>query len=103
MLFFPFWQSNAFISVLNPEEAGATPSASATAGIAAFSGASSVSEPPFTSGQPTPTSMINTMGGQGAASSAASASTTSAGAVPMMTGAIGAAALFGAGAAFVNL
>lgn len=91
------------ISVLNPASRDAAPSASATAGAAAFSGASSVSEAPFTSGQPTPTSMINTMGGQGAVSSAASASSTSAGAVPMMTGAIGAAALFGAGAAFANL
>jgi len=85
----------------------ATPVASATSQSAAFSGASSATDIPFTSGVATPTSMI--AGGAGAAQSSAAAgggaksSSKSAAAMPMRTGAIGAAALFAAGGAFINV
>jgi hypothetical protein len=83
-------------SVLNPN---ATSSASPTAstGAPAFSGASSVSDVPFTSGVATPTSSIS--GGAAIATS----SSSKAGAIPMATGAISIGALFGAGAVLVNL
>lgn len=82
-------------NVLNPDNtAAATPSA--TSGAPGFTGASSVSDVPFTSGQPTPTTEINPSSeGPGAASTAVSSS-TSGPAMPMKTGAVGAAALFGA-------
>ncbi|KAJ9649372.1 hypothetical protein H2201_006590 [Coniosporium apollinis] len=84
-------------NVLNPQMSMA-PNASATTGAPAFSGATSASEAPFTSGVATPTTTINpSEAGAGAASS-----TSSALGVAMKTGAVGAAALFGAGAALLN-
>jgi len=86
-------------NVLNPNNTSASPSASATAGSPGFSSASSASNVPFTSGVATPSSSI----GGGAASATSSSSSSSSGlAAPMKTGAVGAAALFGAGAALVN-
>ena len=74
------------------------PNASATTGAPAFSGATSASEAPFTSGVAAPSTTINpSEAGAGAASS-----TSSALGVAMKTGAVGAAALFGAGAALLN-
>ena len=88
--------------VLNPNNTSAAPSASATAGSPGFSGASSASNVPFTSGVASPSSTIG--GGASAASSAAGSSSSSSGvAMPMRTGAVGAAALFGAGAVMANL
>jgi hypothetical protein len=78
-------------SVLNPA-ATSGPTTSATAGSPAFTGATSASDIPFTSGLPTPTTTINAESeGPGAAPTGAAA--------PLQTGAVGAAALFGAGAA----
>ncbi|KAH7139394.1 FAS1 domain-containing protein [Dendryphion nanum] len=75
------------------------PAANATTGAPAVPG-SSVSNAPFTSGQPTPSTTINPTGGAGAASSTIARTTGStAGAMPMKTGAVGAAALFGAAGA----
>ena len=89
-------------NVLNPSDTTAAPTASATEGAAAFPGASSASDLPLTSGVPSATGAIG--GGPAAASSeaaASSAASTSNPAMPMRTGAIGAAALFaGAGVAF---
>lgn len=84
----------------------AMPNASATSQSAAFSGASSATDVPYTSGVPTPTTAIQ--GGAGAAQSSAAAggatsSSKSGAAMPMRTGAIGAAALFAAGGAFINV
>ncbi|KAF2727419.1 Fasciclin-domain-containing protein [Polyplosphaeria fusca] len=81
-------------NVLNPNNtAAATPSA--TSGAPGFTGASSASEVPFTSGQATPTTQINpTSEGPGPASTAVPSSTSGPG-VPMRTGAVGAAALLG--------
>ncbi|TKA68276.1 hypothetical protein B0A49_10044 [Cryomyces minteri] len=88
-------------NVLNPNATSATPSASATSGAPAFSGASSASGVPFTSGQAAPTSSIAS-GGVPAATSKAASSSTAGASSPIKTGAVGAAALFGAGAAFMN-
>jgi hypothetical protein len=82
--------------VLNPGNT-AGPAAGATAGVGAFSGASSATGVPFTSGVASPTTNIG-----GGAASATGASTTKKAAAPRMTGAVGAAALFGAGAVFVG-
>jgi hypothetical protein len=74
-------------------------SVSATTGVPAFSTGSLNSGIPFTSGQPEPTITINlTNNGPGPASTGAT-STSSAGSIPKMTGAVGYGALFGAGAA----
>ncbi|KAF2453754.1 FAS1 domain-containing protein [Lineolata rhizophorae] len=87
-------------NVLNPN-ATMGPSTSATSGAPAFTSASTATEAPFTSDVPNASETIE--GGPGAASSEAAAASTSTGvAVPMKTGAVGAAALFGAGAAFLN-
>jgi len=83
-------------NVLNPMMSMA-PNASATSGMPAFSGATSVSEAPFTSGVAVPTTTVNpSEAGPGAASSTSSALAA------IKTGAVGAAALFGAGAALLN-
>jgi len=92
-------------AVLNPN--ATTLTANPTTTMVAFAGATSVSTVPFTSGIPTPTSMLG--GGAAAGASSASAammasSSSSAGAwAPMRTGAVGAAALFAAGGAFMNV
>jgi len=80
-------------NVLNPANATATVSDGATTGAPAFSGASSASSVPFTSGAPAASTTV----------AGASSSSSKAAAQPMRTGAIGAAALFGAGAAWINL
>jgi uncharacterized surface protein with fasciclin (FAS1) repeats len=81
-------------NVLNPGNATAT-----AAGVA-FPGASSVSNAPYTSGIPSATESV----GGGAASATATSTSSKAGAAaPARTGAIGAAALFGAGAMIMNL
>lgn len=97
-------------SVLNPANSTAMPMTNSTSsGVPAFSGASSASNAPFTSNVPTPTSSINTMGGgaaNGAATSAAAAGSSSSSsgiAMPMKTGAMGAAALFGGAAVMMNI
>jgi len=82
--------------VLNPS-ATEGPAATATAGTGAFTGASSATDEPFTSGVATVTSSIG-----GGPATATSSSSKAAAAGPMMTGAVGAAALFGAGAAWVG-
>jgi len=82
-------------NVLNPNSTSA--SSTESTGAPAFSGASSVSNVPFTSGVATPTSSI----GGGAAS--ATSSSSKAGAMPMVTGVVGMGALFGAGAVLANM
>jgi hypothetical protein len=97
--------------VLNPANSTATPNPSQTSAVPAFSGASSASNAPFTSGIPPPASATKTAGGgpvssaaTPAASTSAPASSSSSGvAMPMRTGAIGAAALFGGAAVVMNM
>ena len=87
--------------VLNPNATTIMANPSTT--MVAFAGATSASMVPFTSGIPTPTSALG--GGAGSAQSSAAAMSTSSSAgawAPMKTGAIGAAALFGAGAVLIN-
>ncbi|MCJ1317535.1 hypothetical protein MMC15_002860 [Xylographa vitiligo] len=91
-------------AVLNPN--ATTLTANPTTTMVAFAGASSVSTIPFTSGIPTPTSMLGggAAAGASSASAAMAASSSTAGAwAPMRTGAVGAAALFAAGGAFMNV
>merc|ERR1711939_247330 len=60
---------------------------------------------PFTSGVPEPTTTIGDAtptGSPGSQATDAAATSSTAGAMPMVTGAVGAAALFGAGAAILN-
>jgi uncharacterized surface protein with fasciclin (FAS1) repeats len=84
-------------NVLNPANSTATPDAAMSTQIPAFSGASSVSNVPFTSGVPTPTAAPATSTPASGTSSATGA------AMPMRTGAVGAAALFGGAALMYNL
>jgi hypothetical protein len=85
--------------VLNPSNATIADPA-AEEGSPAFEGASSVSEVPYTSGQPTPTASIG--GDATAAADPTNSAPTSVatGAAPRQTGAIGAGALFGAAAVY---
>jgi transforming growth factor-beta-induced protein len=76
-------------SILNPSNTTATPVPTATSQAVAFAGASSVSNAPFTSGISATTTT------PGASTAAAAA------ALGMVSGAMGMAALFGAGAAVV--
>lgn len=95
-------------NVLNPNMTMAMPSASATSGSAAYPGASSASSVGLSSGVATPTSTIG--GGAVASGTAAgkpastmSSSSSKGAAAPMKTGAVGAAALFGAAGVFMNV
>ena len=95
-------------NVLNPNMTMAVAVPSATTGSAAYSGASSMSSVGLSSGVPTPTSTIG--GGAAATGTAAgkpastmSSSSSKAAAGPMKTGAVGAAALFGAAGVFMNV
>ncbi|KAF1365331.1 Fasciclin-domain-containing protein [Lizonia empirigonia] len=82
--------------VLNPSNATiADPTDSE--GEGAFPGATPVSEAPYTSGQPSPTSMINSAATSGAAPSSASVAGAPA---AMKTGSVGMGALLGAAAVF---
>lgn len=95
-------------NVLNPNATSATPNPTATSQSVAFSGATAVSSNvPFTSGVPVPTSTLGGGAGAGAssASAAATSSSTATGAAyaPLRTGAMGAAALFAAGGAWMNV
>ena len=82
------------------------PNPTAASQTVAFAGATAVSSAvPFTSGIATPTSMLGggAAAGASSASAAAKSSSSSAGAfAPMRTGAMGAAALFAAGGAWMN-
>ncbi len=102
---FPIIGAKSTDSVLNPNMTMATPNPTASSQSAAFSGASSASDVPYTSGVATPTAGVG--GGAGAAQSSAAGGATSSkksgAAMPMRTGAIGAAALFAAGGAFINV
>jgi len=95
--------------VLNPGNRTASAQPTASTQEPAFSGASSASDTPFTSGVASATTSVNTEGPTSAASAAAtgggsgSSSSSSGGAMPMKTGAMGAAALFGGAAAILNL
>lgn len=92
--------------VLNPGNRTATANPSASTQEPAFSGASSTSDTPFTSGVPSATTSINTEGPTSMVSNAATGSGTSSssgGAVPVKTGAVGAAALFGGAAVIWNM
>ncbi|KAJ8114192.1 hypothetical protein OPT61_g3872 [Boeremia exigua] len=68
-------------------------------GEGAFPGATPVSELPFTSGQPTPTTSISGEA-TSAAAPGASSSTSAGAAAPMKTGAVGMGALLGAAAVY---
>ena len=86
--------------VLNPGNRTATPDPSASTQEPAFGGATSASSAPFTGGVPTATASVTT-GSMGSATGASASS--SGGAMPMKTGAVGAAALFGAAAGIMNM
>ncbi|KAI2470772.1 FAS1 domain-containing protein [Annulohypoxylon bovei var. microspora] len=87
--------------VLNPNNTSAAPDTTATSATAAFSGASSGTDGvPFTSGVTTPST---TFPAATSAGGSAESSSSSGVAMPMKTGAVGAAALFGGAAVFVNL
>ncbi|KAH8652047.1 FAS1 domain-containing protein [Xylariales sp. PMI_506] len=82
--------------VLNPSNTTATPNPSATSVEPAFSGASSVTTGvPFTSGVSTPTTTFP--------AASATSSSSKGPAMPIKTGAVGAAALFGGAVVLVNL
>lgn len=85
-------------NVLNPMNATATPDPAMETQMPAFSGASSVSDTPFTSGVPTPTAPVPT-----GAQTSMSSSFSGMAAMPMRTGAVGAAALFGGAALVYNM
>lgn len=71
-------------------------------GTPAFEGASSVSDAPFTSGQPTPTTTISPEATEAADPTQSPSGASSAGASgPMKTGAVGMGALFGAAAVYL--
>jgi uncharacterized surface protein with fasciclin (FAS1) repeats len=82
-------------AVLNPSNTTAMPNPSESTAAPAFSGASST-DAGLTSGVPTPTQTAATESAPGATSSSSSG-----GAMPMATGAVNVAALFGGGAAVV--
>jgi hypothetical protein len=98
-------------AVLNPSNATVMPDVSETGGVAAFPGATSGSTVPYTSGISAPTSVppAATAGGAGGGSSnggsggAESTSSSDVAALPMVTGAMGAAALFGGAAVVLNM
>jgi len=98
-------------NVLNPQDSTAKPNATASTQSVAFSGASSASVVPFTSGIPAPTSAIATPSaatatgavGAGSGSGSGSSSSSKGVAMPMKTGAVGAAALFGGAVAIMNM
>lgn len=109
-------------SVLNPNNTKAAGDASETAAATAFSGASSASTVPYTSGVPTPTTTIVDLvtsttqvavsytgvqpaGGASTAAAGGSggSSSSSSGIAAAPTGAVGAAALFGGAAFLANL
>jgi uncharacterized surface protein with fasciclin (FAS1) repeats len=85
-------------NVLNPMNATATADPNASTQAPAFPGASSASDVPYTSGVAQPTSAVATSEATAAASSSSEGV-----AMPMKTGAVGAAALFGGAAAIMNL
>ena len=84
--------------VLNPGNATVA-NPSDEEGEGAFPGATAVSELPFTSGQPTPTTTINSEATSNAAPGASSSSTAGA-AAALKTGSVGMGALLGAAAAY---
>ncbi|OTA86152.1 hypothetical protein M434DRAFT_82306 [Hypoxylon sp. CO27-5] len=87
--------------VLNPNNTSATPNPTATTTTPAFTSASSgTAGVPFTSGITTPTTTFPAATSAGGPSETTSSSGA---AMPMKTGAVGAAALFGGAAVFVNL
>lgn len=87
--------------VLNPDNASATPNVTATSATAAFTDASTgTAGVPFTSGVTTPTT---TYPAATSAGGSAESSSSSGLAMPMKTGAVGAAALFGGAAIFASL
>ncbi|KAF2033724.1 Fasciclin-domain-containing protein [Setomelanomma holmii] len=86
-------------AVLNPNNATLANS-SATAGGVAFSGASSATNVPFTSGQPTPTRTIAPAATSNAAPGGGASSSSSKAAAAQQTGAMGVGALLGAAAVY---
>jgi uncharacterized surface protein with fasciclin (FAS1) repeats len=84
-------------NVLNPANSTATPDTAMSTQVPAFPGASSVSSIPFTSGVPTPTASV------AVTATASRSSSVSGAAMPIRTGAVGAAALFGGAALVYNL
>lgn len=88
-------------NVLNPENATATADPTEESGRPAFPDASSASDVPFTTAVPTPTTTVATESAPGA--TAASSSGSEGAAMPMRTGAVGAAALFGGAALAWNM
>ncbi|KAI2620936.1 FAS1 domain-containing protein [Hypomontagnella submonticulosa] len=87
--------------VMNPENTSAAPDTTASSATPAFTGASSGSDGvPFTSGVTTPTSTFPAATSAGGPEATSSSSGL---AMPMKTGAVGAAALFGGAAVLINL
>lgn len=95
--------------MLNPANPDAKPNVTASTQSPAFSGASKASAVPFTSGIPAPSSAVATASAtansaSGASASGAGASSSTSGiAMPMKTGAVGVAALFGGAAVMMNM
>ncbi|KIW84414.1 hypothetical protein Z517_03664 [Fonsecaea pedrosoi CBS 271.37] len=87
-------------NVLNPNNTTAMPNPSQTSGSPAFSGASSASNIPFTSGVAVPTT---TMASQSATGATATSSSSSGAAVPARTGMVGAAAICGGALLVLNM
>ena len=85
--------------VLNPANATAAPNSSEETSTPAFEGAQDQDTPELTSGVPTPTGTTNPT----SQASAAATSSSSGVAMPMFTGALGPAALFGGAALLANL
>jgi uncharacterized surface protein with fasciclin (FAS1) repeats len=81
-------------NVLNPQNSTASPNPTASTQGPAFTGATSASSIPFTSGIPAPTSTAPI-------ATAAKSSSSTGIAAPMKTGAVGVAALFGGAAAVI--
>lgn len=87
--------------VLNPTNQ-TIGNSSSNQGTPAFQGATPIAEPPFTSGQPTPTTRISPDATRAAdPTSPASSASTAGAAGPLQTGAVGMGALLGAAAFYL--
>ncbi|KAK3168517.1 hypothetical protein OEA41_004965 [Lepraria neglecta] len=93
-------------NVLNPNNTSAMPIATASTQSVAFAGASSATDNPLTSGVPTPMMTVGMAptpaSGSGSVSGSGTSSSSSGAAMPMRTGAIGAAAFFAGAGVWLN-
>ncbi|KAI1259983.1 fasciclin domain-containing protein [Xylariaceae sp. FL1019] len=89
--------------VLNPNNTVANPDPSQSSATPAYSGASSTTEIPFTSGVETATTTFPAATSAAGGGTGQTSSSSEGLGVPIQTGAVGAAALFGGAAILVNL